>query len=186
MAESKHWLEYAIFGFVVVTAFATSTAAYYSGQQSNTMQDTEIRQLRAYVTNKATRFDLGSVRLDLENSGQTPAERVKILSNWEGRRMGQRNLLCQEFQFPDRDQCPGDKSTAVLSPHEPITTGNLLCNKVKDEAVQAQNRQIDLVLYGHIDYKDIFGKDRSTTFCSFVGPDGAQFCDCHNDIDPQK
>jgi hypothetical protein len=47
--KSKHWLEYAIFGFVIVTALATGYAAYYTKNQWVTMEDSEKRQLRAYV-----------------------------------------------------------------------------------------------------------------------------------------
>ena len=46
--ERKHWLDYSIFFFVILTAGAT-WAAYYTQQQFNVASDEERRQLRAYV-----------------------------------------------------------------------------------------------------------------------------------------
>ena len=48
-AETKHWLEYAIFVFVILTAIATGCAPWYMRQQWITADDSEKRDLRAYV-----------------------------------------------------------------------------------------------------------------------------------------
>lgn len=89
--EKKHWLEYAIFLFVVATAAATGLAAYYTRNQWCTMQDqlsimrdTEVRQLRAYIlpAGSSIRVDAENIihiSLILKNFGQTPAY---DLSGW--------------------------------------------------------------------------------------------------------
>lgn len=80
--EGKHWLEYAIFVFVVATALATTAAAYYTRRQWLTGQDTEQRQLRAYVDvmpTDETSFLANapaSVGFVVKNDGQTPAFEV--------------------------------------------------------------------------------------------------------------
>lgn len=184
--EPKHWLEYAIFVFVIATALATGAAAYYTRQQWLTAEDTEERGLRAYVLPKYIVFEPDSVQMSVENFGQTPAIQVKHFSSWETRPIRQREALCTNFSFVEKGQCEtDDKSTGSLSPHDPMTTGNLLCDQVRPDAIKAQNGEIDLVLYGRITYADIFEKTHTTTFCDVIGPKGASFCNCHNEIDPK-
>jgi hypothetical protein len=90
--EPKHWLEFAIFAFVVGTTIATAIAAYYTSwqwdaanRQANTANDTEKRSLRAYVAVPPGDVkDFGtpkqSIILERRNSGQTPAYGVGILT----------------------------------------------------------------------------------------------------------
>ena len=68
--ESKHWMEYAIFFFVVATAIATGFAAYFTGQQWQTAADTEKRQLRAYVA---------VLPSDVENFGQPSGQKFTLI-----------------------------------------------------------------------------------------------------------
>jgi hypothetical protein len=81
-AEPKHWLEYAIFVFVIATAIANGFAAYYTRQQWLTAADTEQRQLRAYVSAGVEQYpDINAEHLNyivlMKNHGQTPAFKMR-------------------------------------------------------------------------------------------------------------
>src|SRR5580700_52323 len=77
-AEPKHWLEYAIFVFVIATAIATGFAAYYTRRQALTAADTEQRQLRAYlgISSPVINEAEGVITLQVSNGGQTPATNI--------------------------------------------------------------------------------------------------------------
>jgi len=82
-AEPKHWLEYAIFLFVIATAIATGFAAYYTRQQWLTAEDTEKRSLRAYIAISTTipiKMDSEKIVITMDNFGQTPAKDVVSFS----------------------------------------------------------------------------------------------------------
>jgi hypothetical protein len=183
--RAKHtWLE---MSSVAIAALAFCVAI----GQSWVARDTEIQTLRAYVVPKSIKFDLSSVRIEMENSGRTPAQHVKLFYNWEVRQLGQRDRLCTEFEFQEKkDQCGSrdggsNPSSGYMAPAVPITSGNLLCGNVYLDAEMAQREKVDLILYGRITYDDIFGQERRvTTYCSFISPSGAVYCGCHNEIDP--
>ncbi|MDB6147432.1 MAG: hypothetical protein JWO45_1096 [Spartobacteria bacterium] len=63
-----------------------------------------INGQRAYVAPVGINFESG-VRLDIKNSGATPADSVKNFSNWEPRPVGQCAEFCKTFSFPERNQC---------------------------------------------------------------------------------
>jgi hypothetical protein len=84
--ERKHWLEYAIFGFVVLTAVGTGFAAYYTRQQYLVADDTERQQLRSYVgiipgdiENFGDRA-LQQFTMTRKNYGQTPAYDLAVVA----------------------------------------------------------------------------------------------------------
>jgi hypothetical protein len=76
--ESKHWLEYLVFLFVLISAIATSCAAYYTAKQYEISVDSEQRQLRAYIS-ASPEIGIFSPRLDINPFvrihafGQSPA-----------------------------------------------------------------------------------------------------------------
>ena len=47
--EARHWIEYGVFAFVIITAIATATAAWYTRKEWQSTTDNGRRQLRAYV-----------------------------------------------------------------------------------------------------------------------------------------
>jgi hypothetical protein len=173
------WLERSAVAIAVLAFLAAAGQGWVA-------RDTEERGLRAYVAVKSIRFDSNSVAIELDNSGQTPADNVQIFSNWQTRPKGQRETLCKEFSFLDQEQCASTRSSAVLTTHNPLNTPNLICEKVRDDGLRAARGEIDWVLYGDVTYSDVFRKSRTSTFCDFIGPDGATICNCHNEIDPQK
>ncbi|MGP0089478.1 MAG: hypothetical protein ACLPKB_05900 [Xanthobacteraceae bacterium] len=84
--EDKHWLEYAIFVFVVLTAAGTIGAAYYARNQWLTADDTEKRENRAYVylEIQVISYPPGdapnryAISLKVTNSGKTWARKLFI------------------------------------------------------------------------------------------------------------
>jgi hypothetical protein len=68
---------------VVVTAIATSVAAYYTTKQWETAQDQERRSLRAYLGIANYKVDRaeGAITFDIANGGQTPARNVRVVRN---------------------------------------------------------------------------------------------------------
>ena len=80
--ERRHWIEYGVFVFVIITAIATATAAWYTRREAMSSEDNGRRQLRAYVfPDQASLVWQGSAKPTLsevviKNSGQTPAYRL--------------------------------------------------------------------------------------------------------------
>jgi hypothetical protein len=180
IARFTKWL--AILTALLVVA--TIINAYILLVTDHTLRRTMVNGQRAYVAPKAVRFDPDSVRLDLQNSGSTPADDVRSFNNWEWRSAGDRLDFCKKFNFPERKQCPEGDSTGSLIPGNPVTTENLVCNEVGPTVKWAVDSELDLYLYGEIRYRDIFKADRRTTFCYRINKSSAVICGCHNERDP--
>src|SRR5579872_4452213 len=81
-SDARHWLEYGVFAFVVVTAVATATAAWYTRREWESSVDNGHRQLRAYVfPDQASLIWQANgkpivAEIVIKNSGQTPAYRL--------------------------------------------------------------------------------------------------------------
>jgi hypothetical protein len=75
--EQRHWIEYGVFAFVLITAMATTTAAWYTRKQWESTADNGHRQLRAYVfPEQANLVWQGAAKptaaeIVIRNSGQT-------------------------------------------------------------------------------------------------------------------
>ncbi len=84
--EPRHWIEYGVFAFVLITAIATATAAWYTRKEWQASVDNARRQLRAYVfPDQANLVWQGNAKptgaeIVLKNSGQTPAHRVSTVA----------------------------------------------------------------------------------------------------------
>ena len=75
--QHKHlidWLiEIAVLVTVIGTLIATGFAAHYTGREAGIAQDTENRQLRAYVSLRDIRFDKrNDDTFDIIRNGKTP------------------------------------------------------------------------------------------------------------------
>ncbi len=166
--EKKHPLEWAIFVFVVLTALCTIAAACYSRKQWITAEDTEKRQLRAYViikTNELEKFGEGNFAQSIvENVGQTPVYNGSWLSgiNVSGYPMAGigENADCKvimsqpdagrwffgKFIYPDKD-----RKTAFTV----------------DEIKSIKDGIAAVYFHGRICYVDIFNETRYTDFCMY-------------------
>jgi hypothetical protein len=80
--EPRHWIEYGVFVFVVITAIATATAAWYTRREAMSSVDNGRRQLRAYVfPDQASLLWQGTGKptvseVVIKNTGLTPAYRL--------------------------------------------------------------------------------------------------------------
>src|SRR5579859_4123006 len=78
-SEARHWIEYGVFVFVVITAVATATAAWYTRKEWESAAENGRRQLRAYVFPDQASLIWGGgkqptvAEIVIKNSGQTPA-----------------------------------------------------------------------------------------------------------------
>jgi hypothetical protein len=186
--DNKHWLEYAIFIFVVLATIGTVAAAYYARQQWLTAQDTEKRQLRAYVG-----FIAGGVenfgdaqkqvfKMTRKNYGLTPAYNVFAPPTvHDVLRIG------AGLPITFSSQPPNIRETATLFP-----TGENHLNIIGTQMSQTQNdlaragAEYNLVYYGIVHYTDAFGDPHYTRYCwLFKGPSMTEkdvdACLGHND-----
>lgn len=137
------------------------------------MIKTARRQLRAYVSLDPPRFgkhNLDSIQVMAKNGGQTPAYNVQSHLNYYWLPAGQD--LPTNFHFQDYGNPTSPmKSIAVLNPNAEITF-TLGIDPQKIESVR--KKENNLFFYGHVDYRDIFGKHRTSKFCYqyFVAEDG--------------
>jgi hypothetical protein len=185
--ERKHWLEYAIFGFVILTALATGCAAWYARQQWLTAEDNEKRSLRAYVfvesatlvtengMPKGLRVDGKNTELfvnyKLVNVGQTPAYNVTRL------------LSLPLREYPLQHDIPIEATngtSAYLTKSQSF--GPVSSRGFTDPEMVTILRPGDQRLYfaGLISYFDIFHEPKETRFCfMYVRTlSGFEFVDC--------
>jgi hypothetical protein len=185
----KHWLEYAIFLFVVLTAAGTMTAAYYARQQYTVADDVEKRQLRAYVgilqhgmehfgeTNQV-------IKTSTKNYGLTPARDLYIdpqQQHWDVVRLN------APIFTPAMVNPPNVQNTFTLFPSQESHYnfhGNPLSKQQID--LVRDGTEYQLLVWGIVYYKDIFDVSHPTRYCwSFKGPSMAEadveICLQHND-----
>jgi hypothetical protein len=160
--ETRHWLEYGVFAFVVVTALATATAAWYTRRQWETSTDNGRRQLRAYVfpdqanlvweaTAKPT-----TVEVTIKNSGQTPAYRVSTATM-----IGVREYpLHGAFSVPSVTSKP-----TVIPPGSSTTLSDTMVHPLTADQLRAIQKGTQAVyVFGEIAYADAFGECRITRY----------------------
>ncbi|WP_315742219.1 hypothetical protein [Bradyrhizobium sp. SZCCHNR1075] len=181
----KHWLDYCVFGFVILTSIATGAAAIYTRSywitaenQLAVMADTEKRQLRAYLhvghgpievtDNSAT------VEVWISHSGQTPAYKLRLDAVIEvahfllqpteklGNPIGMGGVLRHEF--------------ATLYGSEPIKQ-KIAMPVNSAEAIRLQRESDPLrggrqvfYLHGRVRYLDIFDREWPYDFCFSFDP----------------
>jgi hypothetical protein len=154
--EPKHWLEYAIFFFVILTVAGTGAAAWYTRQQWLTALDSEHRQLRAYVSIDRAAVTLNGRTLtaivDLKNSGQTPAYELKTLSRLETDAAGNpfSPLPLENAQF----------HRALIGPGVTISPTATLEIPAGNTAIipELQDGRAVIYLIGRTEYRDAFDR----------------------------
>jgi hypothetical protein len=192
--ERKHPLEYAIFAFLVLTFVATSFAACYTRNQWITADDTEKRQIRAYVGVVAQKFEGGNpfippaipeVHFNLRNFGTTPAFEVLHRS---GTAICDYPLPAQMDFAPDTDTKTRPEPITIF----PGTIDNIgiyipgkraLTSEELNSISTGENKRI--CFWGTVSYKDTFGYSWYTNFCySYFGTTlkvTHEACEGHND-----
>ena len=171
-------------GIIVVIAY-TSVAAWQAcltRQQLDVSQDTEHRQLRAYmiVTDFAVSCpDCGDnsfvpsvktvyknlIAYRMENNGQTPAHQVgPIISWWPV--AGKNQKLPKNFSFPDEVPVPTGFNSHSDIGRDQHKDGQAVIDDNDIKTFQdAAAGNSTLFVYGHVDYCDIFDEPHSTAFC---------------------
>jgi hypothetical protein len=189
--DPKHPLEYAIFFFVVATAAATATAAYYTRNQWFTAQDqlgvaqdTERRQLRAYLYvdhGPITVTDsTASAEIMIHHAGQTPAYKLKLVGDIE----------VGHFPLPDTEKLTLPTMGIPIYEFAAIYGNDSITQRISmpmnsNDAIEIQKRSRDRLsgglqvfyLHGIVRYLDIFGREWPYEFCfSFdpVNPQGSE------------
>lgn len=160
--EPRHWLEYGVFAFVLITAIATATAAWYTRKEWQTSLDNGRRQLRAYVfPDQANLLWQGIAKptvaeIVLKNSGQTPAYRLSTVAMIAVSDYPLRDNLAVHSIPPNHTVIPPAGSYALsVAMEEPLTTDQLKAIQKGTQAIYA---------YGEIAYADAFGECRLTRY----------------------
>jgi hypothetical protein len=127
------------------------------------------------------------IELTMDNFGQTPANHVKFFSNWEFLRIEQQ--LPKDFSFPEKKGCEESQNVMLgdgpIFPKNALPARRLHCPDEINNLRRAARREINGFYYGHIEYEDIFGKQRRTNFCFLYISGGSTLCDRYNEIDPK-
>jgi hypothetical protein len=170
-AEARHWLEYGVFAFVVVTAMATATAAWYTRKEWQSSVDNGHRQLRAYVfPEQANLVWQGTgkptvAEIVIKNSGQTPAYRLSTATTV----LVSDRPLQTDLRVPampsNRTVVPPAGSYALsVAMDQPLTGDQLKAIQKGSQAVYA---------IGEVAYEDAFGECRMTRYRFFYSGAGA-------------
>lgn len=161
-AEARHWLEYGVFAFVIITAMATATAAWYTRKQWQSSADNGRRQLRAYVfPEQADLVWQGTgkspvAEIVIKNSGQTPAYRLSTATAVVAADLPLRADLPLPAIPPNH---------TVLPPTGAITLSTAMTQPLTAEQVKAlQKGSQAIYATGAIAYEDAFGECRMTRY----------------------
>ena len=170
--EAPNRLRWAEFVFVVIVAFATSYAAYYTGQQWVTARETETVSNRAYVISNSIRLiSYGTVgdkerqwqtASILENVGNTPTKRLHYITM-----VG----FCPVFPVTD---ATWENGMPWVDPSMDSFIYNLIGPKAEIDGTAIPTRNVTnscniaAISEGLIKYRDIFNSFHLVEFCSYV------------------
>ena len=186
-ANSKHWLEYAIFVFVIATAIATGAAAYYTRQQWLTAVDTEIVSNRAIVlSNSINLITYGGcigasgapdqqhrcwlIAPLLENVGNSPTVGLQYTTS-----IGPASNLSPENMdkaIAWRKTPKSDWFRNIIGPKGSITGATVIFGA---EVLQNSSVSQIAITLGLVRYRDTFGYPHLMEFCDYIRPQPADF-----------
>ena len=169
--EQRHWIEYGVFAFVLITALATATAAWYTRKQWESTADNGHRQLRAYVfPEQANLVWQGAAKptaaeIVIKNSGQTPAYRLSSATTIIVRDYPLQTDL-NDPALPDSHTVipPAGSSTVSVAMAQPLSADQL-------KAIQKGTQAIYTL--GVLAYTDAFGDCRMIRYRLFYTGAGA-------------
>jgi len=163
--EARHWIEYGVFVFVIITAIATATAAWYTRKEWQSMTDNGRRQLRAYVfPDQANLVWQGTTKptvaeIVIKNSGQTPAYRLSTAASLSV----DDSPLQVDLRVPSMPDNhtvipPSGSYTLSVAMDKPLMTDQLKAIQMGTQAIY---------VFGEIAYDDAFGECRVTRYRFF-------------------
>lgn len=153
--------------------------------------DSSQKQLRSYVGLERVEFDFqtkddpnyqpkpfvaGSIENDfvkvtVKNFGSTPAQDVKIWTNWDS--FSYPNQPPDNYQFVDI-QSKTPSGLDLISSQTVVNSGQTYVSHVAVHDLKpffaANQKKTLLYLFGHIDYRDIYGINHQTKFCYSYQP----------------
>jgi hypothetical protein len=160
--EPRHWIEYGVFVFVIITAMATATAAWYTRREAMSSVDNGRRQLRAYVfPDQASLVWQGGGKptvseIVIKNSGQTPAYRLSTAAVIGVADYPMQNPMSVPAMSGNHTVVPPTGSYTLSVAMEKPLTGEQL------SAIQKGKQAI--YVFGNISYADAFDECRMTQY----------------------
>ena len=209
--EKKHPLEIAHFVVTCLALLAAGAAAWFTHEQVRIAQDTEQRQLRAYVGIEEVSFDTSAgfdvvnvapqpdglrplplthsfFVLKLKNYGLTPARDISV--NFEPALFhGPGGGIDPNAPFNDHIQSfeMGYRSRDTLNAGQDTTSKiSISSRNSKLILLAAAEKGENLLVVGSLFYQDVFGKRWRSRYCYYVSHPLTQeqtftACDQHND-----
>jgi hypothetical protein len=160
--EPRHWIEYGVLAFVIITAAATAVAAWYTRREWQSSVDNGHRQLRAYVFPDQANLVWGGTgkptmaEIVIKNSGQTPAYKLST------------SMVTGIAPYPPPDDLtipamppnhtvvpPAGSYSFSVGTEKPLTADQLKAIQKGTQAIYAE---------GEIAYTDAFGECRMTRY----------------------
>ena len=185
-SNQKHWLDYAIGVFAFIAAIGGIGAAIFGGIQAYIANDTEKRQLRAYVMIAITnpvKLAAGSsvtVHVIAVNSGQTPVRnlsiRAEILSFSDIQQFYRTLSKADTLPVIQEGSFFGKDHDMQMSSERSLT----------QEEVDRLGKSVFLAFVGRVTYYDVFNEVHHTYFCRYYPEVNAQItgsCAVGNDTD---
>jgi len=161
-------LEKIAFGIAVLAAAGTGYQAYVAS-------DNETRSLRAYLGftgSPEIHKDLGVWILGVKNGGLTPAHDItgKLNMAWKAGV----NRVEDDFSFDDfPNQWSDFQSAGYLLPQGTLSLKFAL--RHLDIIEQSKTGAVLLIVYGHVDYRDVFNVKQNCQFAYYSVPSNAEF-----------
>lgn len=192
----KDWIDHLVAWGTVGAAMGAAAAAYYASRQAETASDTARRQLRAYIEvslitqrSEGTEINFDPEKplhffFSITNRGVTPA--LDVVGSTGGRFL---KLPIGKDVDLSRPKYP-DESPSTVFPNGTDPNGMPVSATLDDsrKLLIRQDKDLRLVLYGTVEYRDIFGELHHTNFCksyyiNLLGGAVIQGCNIHNDSD---
>jgi hypothetical protein len=160
--EPRHWIEYGVFAFVLISALATSTAAWYTRKEWQSSVDNGHRQLRAYVfPDQANLIWQGTakptvVEIVIKNSGQTPAYRLATATA----------IIVRDYPLKGDPHVPPMLNNHTVVPPNGNNALSIAMEQplTGDELKAIQKGTQAIYAFGEISYVDAFNECRVTRY----------------------
>jgi hypothetical protein len=120
------------------------------------------------------------IRVTFKNTGRTPALKVRAATY----RTTIPTEVSSIFVLPDRVYAAkGYVSQGTIDP-DSTRYADLVYSLTEEDVRRIDHIEVRIYVYGRIEYEDVFGTPRWTTFCTFLLPGGDfALCNKNNEID---